>query len=125
MLEFPFHKVGGHAQQLYEKKTLALVFPSEVCDIFKKNLLYRNLRATVHIKHLLYCNMNIEQSVIVLKIWKSYWKINITYIRHSTGFVILVYCKYISVVSCFFTLNVLCEKEYVSENSIIKFDISE
>ena len=38
MLEFLFHKVRGHAQQLYQKKPLALVLPREVCEIFKKTL---------------------------------------------------------------------------------------
>ena len=58
--------------------------------------------------------MNMEKSEIVLKIqnFVAYWKIN------KVGTV------NISIVDCFFTINVLCEKECVSKNLIIKFDSS-
>ena len=61
--------------------------------------------------------MHIEQSEIVLEIQNlvTYWKINMTFIRHSTGFVAFSFgCNVnISVVSCISTINVLCEKEFV------------
>ena len=38
VLEFPFQKVAGHAQQLYEK-TLVQVYPSEFSEIFKNTIL--------------------------------------------------------------------------------------
>ena len=72
-----FADVHGHSQQPYETKTLAQVFPRELCEIFKNIYFTEHLRGTAYIKYSIYCNMNIKQSKIVQNLI-AYWKINIS-----------------------------------------------